>query len=58
MIDKFRYFPWLGFKTLSPEDVELLELDTSFTWKGLVFEWLDVIWLIFAKGTKEDTNVG
>lgn len=40
MSDGFRWFPFLGWKVLSEEEVEQLELDPYFRWKALTFEWL------------------
>ena len=52
---KFRYFPWLGWKTLNDEETEAFDLDTKYSYKAFTFEWGPLAFLIWGKGTlKED----
>ena len=53
---KYRYFPFLGFKTLSDEEADLFDLDLDFTYKALLFEWFDFSILLLALGTLRNTN--
>ena len=46
-----RWFPFLGFKTLTDEDVMNYNLPYEYTYKALVFEWLNFYFLIAAQGT-------
>lgn len=52
----FRYFTFLGIKTLTPDEVDLFDLDYDFTYKALLFEWLDYSILLFAVGKPKDSN--
>lgn len=52
----FRYFPFLGIRTLSADEVYLFDLGSDFTYKALLFEWLDYSILLFAVGKPKDTN--
>lgn len=57
-MQEWRYFPWLCYFTLDEDYVDLFDLDPSLSWKALVFEWLDISWMIFARGKLKDTNAG
>lgn len=48
---KYRYFPWLGFKTLTTDEIDLYELDHRYSYKALVFEWLSLHLLIVARAS-------
>lgn len=37
---KFRWFPFLGFKTLTDEEKDVYEIPRYLTVKALTFEWL------------------
>lgn len=49
-------FPFLGFKTLTDEDVEMYDLDPDYEYKGFVFEWLGLCILWYAKGTLKESD--
>lgn len=53
---KFRYFPWLGFKTLSSEEMHFYALPRTYNYWGLVFEWMNFHCILFAKATLKDNN--
>lgn len=36
---KFRWFPWLGFKTLTDEEKDVYEIPRHLTVKALTFAW-------------------
>ena len=52
----FRYFPFLGFKALTDDEVSMFDLDASFNYKALLLEWLDYSFLLFAVGKLKDYN--
>ncbi len=48
--NKRRWFPFLGIKTLTDEDVMNYDLPYDCTYKALVFEWFDLYVLLVAVG--------
>ena len=46
---EFRYFPFLGFKTLDSEEKELFNIPQDLGCKALVFEWMSIFFIIFGK---------
>lgn len=55
MID-FRWFPFLGFKTLSAEENELYDIPADRVCKALVFEWLWLQVIIAGKVYMKDDD--
>lgn len=56
---EFRYFPWLGFKTLDSDEKELFGIPEDYVCKALVFEWVHLFFIIFGKvyqQVKKDDN--
>jgi hypothetical protein len=50
---KFRWFPFLGFKTLSDEEKELYGVPLKFTVKALTFEWFSLHMILVGKASQE-----
>lgn len=48
----YRYIPYLGIRKLTAEEVFLFDLDPTFKYTALLFEWLDYSVLIVAIGKK------
>lgn len=51
---KYRYFPFLGYKTLESDEKELLEIPEGLGCKALTFEWLGIYFVIVGKVYKEE----
>ena len=54
LLKGFRYFPYLAYGVFGSDIVDDFELDDSYEWKGLLFEWGTLAWLVFAKGKLKD----
>ena len=52
----FRWFPFLGFKTLSAEENELYDIPVDRVCKALVFEWLWLQVIITGKVYMKDDD--
>lgn len=56
MTIKYRYFPFLGFRTFDDEDKMFWGIPQGFTVKALVFEWMSFAMILLAKAAKENNN--
>lgn len=48
----YRYIPYLGIRKLTAEEVSMFDLDPTFKYTALLFEWLGYCVLIAAIGKK------
>lgn len=53
---KYRYFPFLGFKTFDQEDKEGYGLPLDRESSGLVFEWLSWAMILYGKVYSKDDD--
>lgn len=50
---KFRWFPFLGFKTLTDDEKDAYDIPRQLTCKALTFEWLYLQIMLIGKVTSE-----
>lgn len=55
---KYRWFPFLGYKTLNDEEKAQFEIPRELTCKALTFEWLGIFIILVGKVYKDGGTDG
>lgn len=50
---KFRWFPFLGYRTLDPVDKFIYDIPQEYEVKALTFEWLSHMIILVGKGSRK-----
>lgn len=53
---KLRWIPWLGFRELDKEDVEMWEIPEYLKHSALTFEWGPLYVLLWANPNPKDSD--